>query len=347
VDLKKMSVVALGEIKTSPSSPGKIAISLQFSGARTDLKQFERLARTNPKESSAPSSNHLPPAIAARLKRQMKEINEAYKPKTAVAGAPSLRVLEDRHLKDFEKLLHSCRCGRFVWCRLGPGLIYGAYRTRSSSLSARHQPGPTVDFRSKTDDLVPLTKEILTPDSPHNELSIGTMLYSKTGMPRAVPGSIPLLWWPIDLELIRRVIFQEVICAYVYNPAHLYDALRSRGFTILPALNGRGHRLRMSMGQATIELEGLWYYIDMIVSGLFRESQVVNILSEIAERIRQNPPSQATRYDIAFSPRMLDLCPPKESLARRCSRRSDLSPSVRRTDRASSSRSLKRDKMEK
>jgi hypothetical protein len=51
-------------------------------------------------------------------------------------------------------------------------------------------------------------------------------------MERWLPGSLPLLLWPIDFQILRHYLFREVVVVSIHNPAHLASRIRALGFDV-------------------------------------------------------------------------------------------------------------------
>lgn len=300
IDLNQLRVVAIGELKTAPVD-GKIVINLTAIGN-------EHAFRSNSFEIS--NSTQVPRDLLnqkqhQRLKQQLERIRNIINPNNRVNRLSNiLEIEENRYVSEFNKFLRRTRVGQFKYQQFGEGLLCAAYRRKKSSLYWTVLGPALRDLDQKLKDLPKITKHLLISSSPHNQLLIGSMLYDTDGKSNLLIGAIPIFWWNLDDELIRKIIFQEIIVQTIYNPAHLLAKLEAADFSI----SGDGHISNLSIQRRidhrVYEVGGISYFVELIRESFFVEQQVVKMLIDSVEELAKQDTIQHGHVQLRFLHRL-------------------------------------------
>jgi hypothetical protein len=284
-DLKKHRVAGIGEIKTGLPDKNKINVDIIMRFTEKNLPST-LIKNTNSKNVKN-VIDKLPSAMKQRLNRQMKKINNALynkdkKPKT------NLKKQLDFHYKEFEELLKKSKTNRFSYSQFSHGLLCAVYKQKKRSLYAIVRSKAKSDFHSRLNELVPRAKKIILKGSDWNNIKIEFLMYSDSGIPYLLAGAKPVFWWPIDIEMIRKIIFHEFLVFTIYNPAHLLNAIEKKGYSVTQKDGNRlDFKIKKNIDGKIIEYQNLWFFIDLITQSFIRETEIVDFVLSSASEIQK------------------------------------------------------------
>lgn len=299
IDLSKPHVIGIGELKTVPLEPGSLKITMILTTKR----------RIFPVESTIPVSNkslapdNFPPAMKARLERQIERIGKAISRQEKQRNREEIRQELKTHVPELQNLIKSARLSRFCYSQLEQGLLCVVFRQQKRSLYAKVFSSQKVDYGEKLNGIEEKVKNLLLDGSLYNSIITGTLLYIRDGTPHFQLGILPVFWWRLDIETIHKIIFQEYFILTIYNPAHLIARLEKEGFE--PVFNNdRLSAFRRSSGDKVLGIDGIWYYIGLICQCFFKEEEVVGMILETVRRADQHESKVPARFDIRFNHRL-------------------------------------------
>lgn len=296
IDLKNFKVAAIGEIKTKQTEPGKLLISVILT-SRDALPVGSEIKISKDKHIIDDYSG----AMKERLRRQLKKITETVVARKTSAPDTHIGMEEIRHTKELEELLKAAKTNIFTYKQIGPGLLLSIYKHRKYSLSDLFISKSKIKFGQKLDQLENHALKILIKSSQHNSIYLGTLQYSHDGRPISLLGTIPIFWWPISSDVARKIIFQEVTVATIYNPAHIIAELESKGYSISYTKNQHHFHLKLTIDGKIIQVEGMRYFIELISNYLFDESQVIDIIERSIREIKNKGIRPHVRYVLQFN----------------------------------------------
>jgi len=302
IDLKKFKVEAIGELKTTTVEPGKLNISLHLIGSSKIKNIFSEITVLD--DSEIKSSDNLPQSMKARLARQMKRMSNMLAPNNQNSNLGKVDKEERRHIRDFESAFSKAKVGEFSYQQLGAGLLCAIYREKERNLYSKQLSKNKTDFGSKMEEMTKYAQNLILENSCHNKIIFSTLLYSSEGKSNPLTGTLPLFWWPLNIEFIKEIIFQDAIAINIYNPAHLIALFETKGFSVLPDKDNRSFRLKFPIGTGEIEVVGMWYFMYLIYHDMFDEKQIVDLIDEIIDNIRNRNPSNSEHIDIQFNHRL-------------------------------------------
>jgi hypothetical protein len=112
------------------------------------------------------------------------------------------------------------------------------------------------------------------------------------------PGTTPILWWSLQPDFIRKLIFHEITVVTIYNPAHLIRKLRALGFNAL--LNGTHLKVIKRIENSEFEMKNMHYFLHLIQQHLVREELVLATFENLIGQIRSGKISPNTMIDLDF-----------------------------------------------
>lgn len=300
IDLSKLKVAGIGEIKTSPEGKGKLLIGILMNFTSSSLPI--NMPKTK-KLKKGSMIDELPQKTKDRLKRQMAKIGKTLSEKSIKKAKKHINKYVKYYYNEFEKLFDKSVRYTFSYGQFGKGLLCGVYCQRKRSLYSIFCSKSNIEFNTKLVGLKTRTEKLLLKGSKFNDTKLGALLYLEDGTPWLMPGAIPLFWWPINIELIKKIIFRQYIIFTVYTPAHFMDALQKEGFEIYKK---KGRRLdfwlEKEFGDHKMQFENIWFFIELITQCLLRESEAIKmILYSIDQSKTYGKQQERCRVDFRFS----------------------------------------------
>lgn len=301
IDLKDCCVVGIGELKTTHDGTTNTGdIHVYLSG---DKQRLPSLVAFNVVDGARrPVTPAMSQSSQNRLRRQMVRMNDVVR-----ARDPHSRrhIRADVALDRFEKVLRGSARRTLSVGLVTRSLVLGCVRLKARSLAGvllprRKYVPPKLDrfleaLRPVVDpSLIPLAKDC-------NSLILGSL------KPRAERGFTPLFWWPIPTRLLRPVFFDRAMLTTVFNPAHLVNELRTRGYNVQPGHNMQSFAVSRRTEKAFAQIHNAAWFFRLTPNYLFEESAVANIIDGLdAEGMKYEGKATRVHLDLdmrfAFGP---------------------------------------------
>lgn len=298
-----LRVIGIGELKAGAKCDGFVNVDLS-------LLLRERSSSVTAAYDATAGAGFTPTAglasrQRARYERQMRRMESAF----ATAAKPvvdvSMETAGFQYWNELADAAEGCERGRFKAAHLGGGLMVSLYRSRRRTLYHRLRAGSAEAARAVSDEVGTCARALLKPGSPYNSLSIGSLQYGADGQPNSQPGTMPLFWSPLPIEVIRRIIFGEMIAVTLFNPAPLFATLGKAGFSVASYDPPAQLTLRIREGERIFTMMNAGYWVQLIPSRLFREEQVVEVLLRIRDVLLTNPPANRGRIEVRLNESLL------------------------------------------
>lgn len=301
IDLKKFKVAGIGDLKTTPTEPGKLSITLLVMG---DKRLLPAGSIINLSSSPKKLIDKFPSAMKARIERRIERNIKALSSSDINKNDSHIKLRIETYIPEFEKMLQNARAGRFTYQQFGDELLCVVYRHKKQSLHTTVAPDKSSDFGRKLTDLTAYANKLVLRGSPHNNLTFGSFLYKRDGTPKFQLGTLPIFWWPLNVESIRKLIFQEYIVCILYNPAHFISKLEAEGFTLEFQKDRSGFNLYNTIGKDKLCVTGLPYFFELICSYFYKESEVIEMLKRSIKAIEQVGINKNAKYEFKFDHRL-------------------------------------------
>lgn len=274
-DLKNGRITGIGEIKTTEVTPEKLKITVHILGSPS--LHLPAL----PTRTAEETSPLLPPKMAQRLQRQLKRMSQM----VTISGSREKMYVEGAaHLSEFESFAQETLSKQVTYTRVGDGLLLVGVRPRTMSFASRLFGTSRGDYGKAIKAVNQHAREIVDPTSSDNRLVTGAIDLT------LLAGATPLFWWPIDIEFLRQVFFQELVVVTIWNPAHLVRKLRDTGLTIEPLDDEWTFKVTTIVKGQPLELSGFEYFASLIYRHLMREDAVVKTLTMALELVESPGP---------------------------------------------------------
>ncbi len=282
IDLKTLKLAALGELKTIEVDPDQIQVTIVFIGAVDRLPSAPSPSSSIPQEvnlvgNAAPT---LSPAQRDRLRRQIKRMQDTITKEHSRKSAAEISLSSAMYAKQLDQLVNESKRGQFSYVQAGEGLVLGVYRFSAPTLFGRVGALARPGWSSRLGELEAHVVKIIKKGASDNAIYLNGLFFPDHHGPHFIVGSLPLFWWPLSANVLRSIIFQEVIVVSIYNQAHLFARLRACGFEI-EAKGQQEYRLEKRIGELTFYVERFSYFIHLIQRNLQSEDFVVEILNKL------------------------------------------------------------------
>lgn len=282
IQIRPLRVVALAELKTSRESKNRMTVLVSFVGKKSLARRLRRVPK------GKGPGRKLPDRIAAQLRRQMKGMSKAMDKAAEPAKPSDILTTDTTYVKQLRDLFGLMRTRQGAWIQCGRCLLLAGFKDMRSSFFGRlHQEALAKDIKESLVGLPAEVAKLVIGDSKHNRIVVSSLLYGPGPEPLLLPGTMPMLWWGLNNEDVRRVVFLEYVLMVVFNPAALVEGLLSRGFEVGFVKDSASLSVQKRIGPGIMKWEGFSYFVGMITQSLFTESQVLELIDHFeAERVK-------------------------------------------------------------
>jgi hypothetical protein len=200
---------------------------------------------------------------------------------------------------EFEKLLREARVDSFSYAQFGPGLLCLVFRHRKRSLCSALSPDKQIDFTKKLEDLTRHAMKIVLPESPNNSIDICSLVYRRNGATRFQLGTLPVFWWPLKTDTIKKLLFQEFVVFTIFNPAHFISKLEAAGFTVTFE-DERAFNIEYTLKDKRFSVMGLQYFLGLICFYFYKEDEVIDLMNRGIKAIDKANIKPNTKCEFRF-----------------------------------------------
>jgi hypothetical protein len=295
-DVSTGRISAIGELKSVLVEPGKLIVRLQTISNKRDKIPF-----VVPNQAGTPPANREQiPAMNTQLKttleRQMKKMTEVVRHSKPERNADLKNAYHIDELATFAKQLSS---KQLAYQRIGKGgILVGCSPFRGRSLSSRiySKASQASVVRQLSRIKAPLAT-ICDPALPDNSILASEL---DPGVSLGIP---PLFWLASDIDFLERVYFMRAIVATVYNPAHLFEALRNQGYDVrteYPKTGPPRFQISKKVSKDIAEIEGVDFFLRLIQHRFMREAKIIESLEAVLGQMPGLVSGRAARLGISF-----------------------------------------------
>jgi hypothetical protein len=295
IDLRDLSLAAVGELKTTQVTEKELRIDVSTVGPSKEAVVSVAAALSGRKDVGHDVKPlRLPQSMEARLDRQVMEISTSFSRSRPVESADLER---DSYVRELEAFCKELKTSSLTFRKVGDGHLLAGIRFRrrvlASKLTGRYRMVFDDDPRNFRENVAHIVRK----GADDNELWMGP-LYGLDDKYRLTPGMVPLFWWPLNPDVIEALIFGDLFLFSIYNPAHLAAKLRAVGFEVKVMQGRRGLQVEKRVGDVVCTIEGFDYFIHLITSQFWKEETVVEALSSISKRVEDGTVPPHTRIEM-------------------------------------------------
>lgn len=295
IDLKSLTVRAIGELKTKQISKDKLEVSYIL----VSSKPF-KLATSN-KGKRPKAREKFPANMEQRFRKQLDVMGASVIHKKPDA---SLSFRGNFHYAELKTLANVLKKKSVAYQKAGPGLMLIGLRTRrgGSTLASDLLSKSTFNFDRRLRDLANEALRIVDRENTPGHQNDNAMIIGNLDI-EIIIGTIPLFWWPVPLDLLEKMFFQETMIMSLYNPAHLIARIRELGFEVETLNNPQAevpfYRITKNVENSQFEV-GINYFLTTIQGALVAEEAVIDTVSSLLKEAEAGrvPPNARVELNI-------------------------------------------------
>jgi hypothetical protein len=295
-DLETGRVASTAELKSRRVAPGRLTVTAHVMG-----KPGKKIPFVDPNTMVRPENNRPKQSVgdfefAKRLETQMKRIEETVLPEPPTHKS---ELLDAYHIDEVSKFGRELVSNGLAYQQIGKGLLLaGSHTYRGRSLSSR--------IFSKASDKSVVKRMRRFPEYAIQiadpALTDNSIIFSPLDHAVRI-GSPPLFWFPCDIDFLEALYFLRITAVSVYNPAHLFKELRSRGCEVIARHNANGvpaFEVTKKMPNAIMGIEQFDFFLRLIQQRFMREEKVLEVLEKGLTQLPQLNPGGAARLEYGF-----------------------------------------------
>ena len=290
-------IVGIAEIKTHSHEGNILNQTLFLSGpkSRLDIKQVTESNDCN-EPTHASHSQKLGPEQQQRLNRQLKQISKSF-PHLETVPDKNISISDLGFFSQFDEFLSNIQTKKPHFRNIGQGMVLFAMKCGSGSLYHKHFKTQPSDNSLDMSGLDQHINDIMINGRNDNRILVNSFYYDRTGSYNHRPGMTHLAWWPINVDIKRKIVFKDLCVMSIYNPAHLFQLMEQDGFSLVE--NESGFIIaKKTIGNQVVEITGINYFIDLILTGLFTEEAIVSIFRKTELEFVQNNDKSSAKIEL-------------------------------------------------
>lgn len=304
-DLKQKKIVAIGDLKSEEASDGIAKVRFVCAGlSPNDVDKINRSFQNTSTEFANSTKDNdllagLPRPIREHLIHQLNLISSALKNREQGTYFKSTRVVKD-HIDEFNRLYSKLKTNKFVYLAATPSQLLLAYKYRKQSFSSKLLGKSRINFPAKLKKIESGISSIIDPSLTNNLLYYDMFYYTKKGTVLSLPGTVPLFWWPVDKEFLRKIIFQEVFVFIFFNPRHFLIKLEANGFTVEHDKGKDIFKVSKDINGVIHVMNPFNHYFELIMKKLVSEDAVIDMLNDVYRTVGEHDLPHDRSYIISL-----------------------------------------------
>ncbi|MHC4049182.1 hypothetical protein [Bradyrhizobium sp. 25ACV] len=274
-------VSSIGELKTKRVGQDRyeITVGCLFGPGFNPPTGLSATPTNAPSQRSEP----LPQKIRDRLKRQMGEMARAFESSKQRERQIPINVEGDIFFDELNSAISESRKAGFAYQKAGRSHLIGAVRLGERRISGRLLNGADGGLYTKVDPVIKHLPRITDKALSDNCVILSSVGYGTDGLPIVLSGTIPLFWWPIERHNLFDVVFGKVAVVSMYNPAHFWEMLRQKGFSVELDARFRLVTATRKRGERVTRLENMDHFNRLSGQFLLSDESIITVVERTLE----------------------------------------------------------------
>ena len=274
-------VASIGELKTKKIGEDRYEVTLGcLFGAGFNVPTglsgtFAKTGSQRPKP--------LAQKIRNRLKRQMGEMALAFEASKERELQTPINVNGRIFFDELNGAIGESRKAGFAYQKACKSHLIGAIRLSERRISGRLLNVSTEDLYERIDPVKEHIPTITDKALRYNCIIVSAVGYSTDGLPIVLRGTIPLFWWPIERQNLFDVVFGKVVVVSIYNPAHFWEMLRQKGFSVELDARFRFVTATRKQGKRVTRLENMDHFKRLSGQFLLSDESIISVMEKALE----------------------------------------------------------------
>jgi len=266
INLSKLQVIQIGELKTKHISENKLQFNLTL------------LQPNKQQNTSALPAQEEKKAKTTRKERQLEDLI-GFITSSKQDNLNDFKIHNKSYFNEIEALYKEAKNNKVHLKKVSDGLAFSLVKFRKSTLFNKLFVGHTGSLVEKySATIIKTATQLLKSDSKENSIILGQILYDSDFLHKNTRGTAPFFWYPLSLELLRKLYFLEANIISVFNPIHLISNLETLGFAIESKyIDNSEERLK----EKKHLIQNFDLFISYIIHHLLTENFVIDSLEEV------------------------------------------------------------------
>jgi hypothetical protein len=282
IDLASIRVAAIGELKTKRIDDEHISVTvalLAAPGLRTKLG-FDSVAPAQGRQQF-----RLPPEMLNKLKRQVQQIDKALTKSRKDASPELVHKSNKTYVDDLISLSTTLKVGVASYRKAGDGLLLVGLKLKRGKVSSRLCRSSPTNTERLLRGVPEEAIQIVDQSRSDNRAIISSLVYASSPEYSIAQGMTPFVWWPIDIDFMKAIVFQQTLIFTVFNPSHLLRRLESLGLAAHYNAEKNGYSAMKRDATKVVQLMGMPFFLSMIQQNLFSEDTVIEIIQGMLSEV--------------------------------------------------------------
>ena len=290
-------ISAIGELKSVLDESEQLMVRMHTISTNREKIPFVDPDRPVKKPENRDQILVMEAQFKATLERQMKKMAEVARHSAPARKADLTNAYHTEELANFAKQL-SLTGLAFEHVGKG-GVLAGCCPFRGRSLSSRiYSKASQASILKRMARIRGRVSVIWDAALPDNSI-----FYSELD-PGVSPGIPPLFWLASDIDFLERVYFMRAIVGTIYNPAHLFRALRERGYEVrteYPKTGTPKFEISQKVSNDIAEIKGVDFFLRLIQHRFMREAKIIETFDTLLRQVQELGSGQAVRLELSLA----------------------------------------------
>lgn len=287
-NLKTGKVTAVGELKSHKPDEKTLNMNLTIIGPKSREMKPKMSDKTGDAERQSKPFNF---PNKERYEKQVKTMSDSFDylskngknqlpvDQAKLFSKPKWEIMADLASEPVEKVI--------AYNQVNRGLILSRFAYKGETMFDRFMNYNDTIGQSDKEEL---TEHFIKIFNPNVEFSVafGQVHFSPELKVQQAIGSKPIFWHPINLDVLKKIYFGEIIFFTMYNVGYLMDEMKKRGYSY--EYNKKHKQIGFNKNESDVNyfVSGIPYFVDMITRYLQDESTVIESIEKVSESIYEN-----------------------------------------------------------
>lgn len=214
INLKTLTVVGIGELKTKHIEPTKLNLNLFY------IKRIKTLQKKKNQQKEID-----------KRKRQLIGIDNFLHPEKN-PNNKNAEVYINNYSSSIENLIKDSKIHKPSFVKVSDGLAFGCIMSKKTSLFNRIFHSKFNNLEIFGTEATIMTRQLIKINSSNNSIILGQLLYNPDFTDKNTPGTVPIFWHQIDHKLLKKLYFADCIVISLFNPTFLIEDVEKLGFVV-------------------------------------------------------------------------------------------------------------------
>jgi hypothetical protein len=112
------------------------------------------------------------------------------------------------------------------------------------------------------------------------------------------PETSPMLWWPLPNDILRDILFGDVMVFTFYNPAHFWGELKKRGFQVTWDKKRQHPSVSRALAKGSMNLENFEHLQRLTSWSFMSQASVFELVDRWLAAVADVPMDRPARIEL-------------------------------------------------